>query len=185
VDRHHPMERLQLQAGGRPVRHAAGRGDLARQTSAPGPHPHPPGPPGSLPAADAESPEIGLLPCRTDIFAVDQTLCHAPADAVEQRGPPFTGMGQPGRRLPARAGGRELASGSISSASELITRCIARCGTVRPGPAIGSGSAGPLPVAADSPYRRKITLASGVLRKLPPLDDDSGEEIAAPAAAVI
>jgi hypothetical protein len=43
----------------------------------------------------------------------------------------------------------------------------------------------PLPVAADSPYRRKITLASGVLRKLPPLDDDSGEEIAAPAAAVI
>jgi hypothetical protein len=39
--------------------------------------PHPPGPPGPLPVsttADAESSEIGLLPCRTDIFAVDQTL---------------------------------------------------------------------------------------------------------------
>jgi hypothetical protein len=43
----------------------------------PVPLPLPPGSPGPLPVsthADAESSEIGLLPCRTDIFAVDKTL---------------------------------------------------------------------------------------------------------------
>ncbi|HEY1416229.1 MAG TPA: hypothetical protein VGF42_10160 [Caulobacteraceae bacterium] len=43
----------------------------------PVPHPRPPGPPGPLPVKTpeaAESPEIGILPCRTDVFAVDETL---------------------------------------------------------------------------------------------------------------
>jgi hypothetical protein len=42
-----------------------------------------------------------------------------------------------------------------------------------------------LPVASNNPDRRKITLATGILRKLPPLDDEADEEIAAPMAAVI
>ena len=43
----------------------------------PVPHQRPPGPPGPLHVsapADTESSQIGVLPCRTDIFAVDQTL---------------------------------------------------------------------------------------------------------------
>jgi hypothetical protein len=42
-----------------------------------------------------------------------------------------------------------------------------------------------LAVASNNPDRRKITLAAGILRKLPPLDDEAGEEIAVPMAAVI
>ncbi len=43
----------------------------------PVPHPRPPGPPRPLPVkapGEEESAEIGILPCRTDIFAVDETL---------------------------------------------------------------------------------------------------------------
>jgi hypothetical protein len=41
----------------------------------------------------------------------------------------------------------------------------------------------PLPVASN-PYRRKITLATGLLRTMPAIDDESDEEIGEPVAAV-
>ena len=87
------MECLQLQAWRRPVRHAAGRSDLARQTSTPSPGP--PWQPVST-LLEAESSRIGLLPCRTDIFAVDQKLSMRQLTLVEQRSAAFTGMGQLG-----------------------------------------------------------------------------------------
>jgi hypothetical protein len=45
------------------------------------------------------------------------------------------------------------------------------------------GAPQPLPVPSQSPYRRKITLATGVLRKMPSIDDDL-EEISEPLAAL-
>jgi hypothetical protein len=38
-----------------------------------------------------------------------------------------------------------------------------------------------LPIASKDPHRRKITLATGLLRKMPPIDDGSDEEIGEPA----
>jgi hypothetical protein len=41
-----------------------------------------------------------------------------------------------------------------------------------------------LPVASKSPHRRKITLATGLLRKMPPIDDEAEEETSEPVSAV-